>query len=519
MAIVITGKNYTLIDACESLTPWDGLTDALVDDFFKQGSYCLGMELWGSGTNDHTLTGSWDLSGTKHLRLWWMTTVLKELDTDTNGGFQIGVSDGANTGFYKVSGSTTYPGGWFNPVIDLSRDVDSGTKPTMSAITSIIFRWVLTAGAKKTQSCWVDHICVCDGLTVYGDDGDYFDYDDIYLADNATTLGIGIIRKIGGQYFLTGSIEYGDSAGVNGCKFQSKSQVVVFEDRPVNAGLYSFDVVDNGTGTTEFILGAKSGTAGIQGCTIRVEDEDQIARFDVTGSGTNVDNFKLYASTFFGADSVDFPPAAGTVEILGCSYEACGQVNPDSANTDDCFFINTTNTDGALLWNESVDITDCSFIANETGAAIEMPSAVGTPYTYDGLLFSGNTYDVYNSSGSAIVINKTNGSNPTTYSGSGVTFSASFNHIITGLELNTEVTYVTAGTSTELYHVENASVSDGDGKYKTTYSHGGGASVDVLIHHINFKPDISNIIGITLPNAEATVKVQMFEDPDYYNPA
>ena len=119
MAVAVTGKNYTLIDACESLTPWSGLTDGLVDDFFKEGSYCIGMELWGAGTNDHTLTGSWDLSGTKHLRLWWMTTVLNELDTDANGGFQIGVSDGVNTGFYKVSGSTSYPGGWFNPVIDL----------------------------------------------------------------------------------------------------------------------------------------------------------------------------------------------------------------------------------------------------------------------------------------------------------------------------------------------------------------------------------------------------------------
>jgi hypothetical protein len=523
MAIVIAGKNYSQLSGCETTSDggsWAGV-DTPDSTNYKEGSNSLCGTLKANGNNDavFTPTASVDMSGTGvHLRCWYICTSGGLLNTFAAGGIQLGISDGSNECFWYLAGRDTYPGGWINLVVDVSSTQDTGTKPTaMNAITSITVRNNQTLG-KNVDNVWVDNLCLCDGLIAYGDDGDYFDFEDIFLGDD-TSLGIGIIRKIGGQYFLTGSIEYGDSAGSNGCKFQAKSQVVIFEDRPVNADLYNFDIVDNGTGTTEFILGDKSGTAGIQGCTIRAEDESQSAKFDITGSGTNVDNFKLYASSFFGADSVDFPPAAATVEILGCSYELCGQVYPNSADIDGCFFINTTSTDSALLWNEGIDITDCSFIANETGAAIEMPSAVGTPYTYDGLLFSGNTYDVYNSSGSAIVINKTNGSNPTTYSGSGVTFSASFNHIITGLELNTEVTYVTAGTSTELYHVENASVSDGDGKYKTTYSHGGGASVDVLIHHINFKPDISNIIGITLPNAEATVKVQMFSDENYYNPA
>ena len=37
------------------------------------------------------------------------------------------------------------------------------------------------------------------------------------------------------------------------------------------------------------------------------------------------------------------------------------------------------------------------------------------------------------------------------------------------------------------------------GKYQITYSHSGGATVDILIHHIDYKPDISNnyLINIT----------------------
>lgn len=524
MAITVSGKNYSQISGCETTSDggvWTGVdTPDAVDK--KEGTYSLCGTFKSNGINtaSFTPTSAVDLSGTKHLRIWFLDSAPGLLDSKANGGIQLGVTDGVNTGYWNMGGNDTYPGGWINLCVDVSSDVDVGTKPTsMNAITIIYIRITQTDTGKNFDNLWLDNLCVADGLIVYGDDGDYFDFSDIESADDGT-LGIGIIRDIGGIYFLTGSIDFGDASGTNGCKFQAKSQVVVFEDRPVNANLYSFDIFDNGTGTTEFILGDKSGTAGIQGCAIRVESTLQTAKFDIDGStDTDVDNFKLYASTFYGADDITFPGAATNVEILGCSFEACAQVILDDASVESCFFINTSDVDAAVLWNESINMTDCTFIANTTGAAIEMPSAVGTPYTYDALLFSGNTYDVYNSSGSAIVINKTNGSDPTTYSGSGVTFSASFNHIITGIESNAEVTYVTAGTSTELFHVENASVSDGDGKYKTTYSHGGGANVDILIHHINFKPDISNIIGITLPNAEATVKVQMFEDPDYYNPA
>lgn len=95
---------------------------------------------------------------------------------------------------------------------------------------------------------------------------------------------------------------------------------------------------------------------------------------------------------------------------------------------------------------------------------------------------------------------------------------ASYEHILTGLELNTEITYVDAGTADELFHVENASVSDGDGKYKTTYTHLGIDDVDILIHHVDYKPDISNIYGLTLPSADASVKIKMFDDENYYNP-
>lgn len=451
MAVTVAGKNYTQISGCESISDGGTWTTLNTQDSVnkKQGTYslCGTMKNSGLSTATFTPTASVDMSGTKHLRMWFLDSAAGLLDTKANGGIQLGVTDGVNTGYWNLGGKDTYSGGWLNLVIDVSKAVDVGTKPTsMNAITVIYLRITQTAAGKNFDNIWGDNLCLCDGLTVYGDDaGSYFDFDNIFSADDAT-LGIGIIRDIGGIKYLTGSLEFGDSAGVNGCKFQAKSQVVVFEDRPVNADLYDIIIVDNGTGTTEFILGAKSGTAGIQGCAIRVEDTSQTAKFDIdANTDTDVDNFKMYASSFYGADEIKFANAAATVEVLGCSFEKCGQVDPDDAVTVDCFFIDTSNVDAALLWNENINIQTCNFIANTTGAGIEMPSAVGTPYAYNGHLFSGNTYDVLNSSGSAISINKNNGSNPTTSEGSAVTFL--------GVSVTTKFTVIDSDTKAVIENV------------------------------------------------------------------
>jgi len=89
----------------------------------------------------------------------------------------------------------------------------------------------------------------------------------------------------------------------------------------------------------------------------------------------------------------------------------------------------------------------------------------------------------------------------------------SYTHTLIGLEQNSEVTYVlTSDGTTVVFHVEDVSVSDGAGKYKTTYTHFGGESVDILIHHLDYQPDISCVYGITLPSSDATIKITQFAD-------
>jgi len=82
-----------------------------------------------------------------------------------------------------------------------------------------------------------------------------------------------------------------------------------------------------------------------------------------------------------------------TRELTGITAESAGTRTIRSAGA---------TGDGALLWNESINIKSSSFvgISNSvvTAAAIQHPSAASSPYTYDALTFSGNDYDVNNTS-------------------------------------------------------------------------------------------------------------------------
>ena len=314
MAVTVAAKNYTVLSTCESSTDggvWLALTTQDIGDK-KQGTYSLCGIIRASGVSvvTFTPTTSKDLSGTKHVRWWMILAQGGLLETYALDGLNFWASDGANTGYWKILGRDTYEGGWINCVIDVSKACDSGTKPTaMNAITSMGFRITLVSAAKNAVNTWVDHLCICDGLVAYGDDaGGYFDIDDIYTADNATTGGWGIVRKIGGQYFSTGLLEIGYATSAT--KFQAKSQVLVFENRRVSDTLYKISTTDPGgtTYTTEFILGSKAGTAGIEGCIIRGESATQTPKFYLDGrTDTDTDNFKLYGTTFFDAAAISIP--------------------------------------------------------------------------------------------------------------------------------------------------------------------------------------------------------------------
>ena len=174
--------------------------------------------------------------------------------------------------------------------------------------------------------------------------------------------------------------------------------------------------------------------------------------------------------------------------------------------------VGTVSTVAGLKWNDSIDITDSDFIANTIGAAIEYPSSVNSPFDNNALTFSGNTNDANNTSGSAITVNKLAGSNPATYTGSLVTFSASFTLTLTDIPQDVQVTLVNSSTRAELQN-STTPVSG-----IVTYSHSGGEIVDILFMDIDFDPNLSDIFDLTLSNADQSIKIGLIDDPNYDNP-
>jgi hypothetical protein len=157
-----------------------------------------------------------------------------------------------------------------------------------------------------------------------------------------------------------------------------------------------------------------------------------------------------------------------------------------------CTFAETDDVDAALLWNSTIDIESCAFIANTLGAAIEMVET--TNQDFDNLLFSGNTNDVLLNNGTPgtnINISKSNGSNPTsyenaagntatiTYVGAAVTFTAkaitvagvaiqgarlhleASETVASGLPYDVTVTITNSGTTATVAHTAHG-MSSGD---------------------------------------------------------
>jgi len=154
---------------------------------------------------------------------------------------------------------------------------------------------------------------------------------------------------------------------------------------------------------------------GVEGCTIRVQNTAQLAKFDIDAStDADVDNFKLYGTTFLDADSISFPANATNVEILSCSFESCGEILPDTAAVQYCNFIKA-NDRGLRIASASHNVEDCTFVTCEHSVHVN----VSTTIPFSGMNFYGGDgvtyYDIEHSVAGALIINSTDSVSPASY--------------------------------------------------------------------------------------------------------
>jgi len=403
-----------------------GLT--LQTDFFIQGINCVSKAITGAGT----LKGMWTDLGAggldfsdagahanKHIYVWVFNGAPSSCDLKANGGVQIilGNSDGTVTptnyaAFYVDGSDTMLVGGWRRYVIDPTKtpSLQNGNfSPTTIRYIGVMFK---TTQAIAGQNLGVDAIDYGLGLLASGVSTDL--WGDILAADMGSQyFRWGLVQEVGGVLTVRGQITVGDNVGTRVTDVSDVSKVILFENptydqsgikNSLRSTHLKLLVVGNATGTTKFqdgvIVGSGDTARGRSGSLYRSLGGTVTADF----SAANVTNVKFYGTSFSGlAGGISFSTSAGTAhDFVGTVVDRCGQVSQGNINVRNVTYSGTVDasSDGsALLWNDSIDIKNSNFIANTdvTNDPHGIKHVLAKEYTYTGLKFSGNDYDVQNS--------------------------------------------------------------------------------------------------------------------------
>ena len=471
------------------------------------------------------------------LYIWVSMTALGTLDTLANFGLCIRLSSSSpgTTNYidYLIAGhddKNNWSGGFRCFVIDptLTPSRVSGTQSTIIASVRTVGVWIDCSTSARADSIFTDQIAVGKGLRITGTSTTGWS-DIVTYCNDFSLRGWGMFQEREGIAYAYGTTFIGDAVNqAANVSFTDSARTIQYGfteyyesaawKTTMGIDVSGLVIEDHTSFTTTFSDGVAVGADNGRSGTSFIGTPSLDVSFDLYG-GNNVGSVTtLYNTQLKGLTGGVTWGNDADHKFFGGTIAGCDQFDPVGAvQLRNLVISGYAGTLGALLWNENIDIQSTQFIANtditNNPSGIEMSSAVGTPYTYNSLTFSGNDFDVNNTSGSAISVAKTNGADPSTYTGSLVTFTANFNHVLTGMAENTEVTYVLQSNGTVVFHVENVSATK-----TTTYTHGGGELVDILIFHIDYTPELSNILNLTLPNSDSSAGITQFSDDFYLNP-
>jgi len=434
---------FQTISRCDSLVGWSG--DATLDSDpenpYVEGLTSIGIDV-DIETNGITYTfpAAKDLTNA-HLYFWMNILGAARLTTMENGGFEIRISDGVNTGRWYLAGSDTYKGGWKLFTFWTGTPLDAGTTPNLAVATSVQFYWTCTAKNKATQNAFIDWVRMTskdgNGMIVTGPKtaGEVWaTLEDVFTEDDATAVGI--IVKEGGAYILNGPITFGDDSGIYSHFMQDFGKIILFEDQRVAPDFYKIEVKGHHGTTTEFELGRLTRSAGknltTEGCIFNVNrpqagksvfgfhstnwaGRDSTLEYTINFKDNNVDKIGLYGCSFsnageiwFGTDTTQL--TYPIIDIINTSFEKCGSVIvniKDSTTLEGLVFARCRNrfipydatAQGALkVFNlffrehsNEASLLNPQFISNRRGIEFRDKGE----FIIEGATFASNTIDLY----------------------------------------------------------------------------------------------------------------------------
>lgn len=445
MALTISIEGKGVIANCDAETndtggtgtgDWTeqgGGTMDLSTDVFLIGSSCIsgqyasksGFQQFDIGaSNELDFTAGTGSQAGQFLYMWVAMTALGTLDTLSTYPLCIRLSSDSpgtsNYIDYLIAGNDDtngWAGGFKCFVIDptISPSRVSGTQSSIIASVRTLGIWIDCSSSARADSIFIDQIAVGSGLRITGTSTTGWGDTVTYCTDYANR-GWGMFQEREGIYYAYGQTNIGDAANQSAAvSFTDSGRVIQYgisEYCTDAAGTWASSVPTNFSGitiedhtsyTTTFSDGVIVGTDGGRSGTSFIGNSQMDVSMDLYG-GNHVDS----VTTLYGTTLKDITGAINSGndaqhKFLSVSMAGCEQFDPVGAPViRNCTFAETANIDSALLWNSNIDIQTSKFIANTLGAGIEHDTA--SSYTYTGLTFSGNTYDVLNSSAGAVNI-------------------------------------------------------------------------------------------------------------------
>ena len=481
----------------------------------------------------------------------WMS-IFAAWDTQPNGGFGLMMVDDLATdsdGTWFVGPQAGYVGGWASFVINPAADFDlvtagtatwtlAGNPAQLSGVDGFGVRWRTTVSITgNTDNGFLDAMSVGQGYRLtLGDagsaEGTFADF--VTFEDNVTTGRFGGLREISGILLAKSKLTIGFASGAGDTEFIDNGFTVVWEQQllsdeassAVAAGFYELSATQ-GSGTTDIDM--SSGTlAAVAPHTVTIDFSGVNL---VTIDGCNIDR----------ATSITLDSACSltNTKVSNSGIVIAGEADLSGSS----FLLSTVAADdAAVLWDEVLSapevISELDDTTFEQGTAAHHAITFGTgvdeDITLTGIEFTGfdSTADAdgatleFLATGGAITVTLSgctvggvaaSSSNVGVDDAAGITVTISTDVVGTfiGLQDNSEIRVYTAGTSTELAGIENATAgSPGDRSFAATIA--GGTSVDYVIHNETY--EYIRVEGFAWPTVAQNIPIAQRFDRNYDNP-
>ncbi len=512
MAISVGG--VTLIN---NGSAWSGGTTDT--DQFIEGAESLKAKVSNTTSALYTFdqggAGGVDMSG-RHWSIWIF--IAGVLDTISAGGFQMYVED--TSGAYKyfnIGGLENYEGGWQKYVVsyDATGTTSGGGTYNSANHRYIGVRFKVTSKAVK-ENVWWDASHHHADLTITSGSTDGITLDDIASVDSTNSWGL--FEKKNGVFVSKLGLIFGSTTSGVHIDFNDNGQVLIFQNNSFRSSTYyKINVLGNATGTTNFILGVKSGASGISGCIIKDLSSSNKITYDFSNS--NIDILRLYGCSFLNTGTVTFPTLTGSTnyEAIDNTFDSHGKIYPNSFTIIGGQSI-SADDDAMSISSATFNVTDMKFIS-PTNNAFEVTSAITV--SFDGLQFIGTTssgpYDIDFTVAGTLTINATD-SNVTHYQttgGGSVTINNNVSVTLTGIKEFSEVRIYETGTTTQVDGTEQVSVPD-ENNYQFTFSDSAGSHVDIVVMHTGYV--YYRVDDFTVPSSATDLPISQREDRVYSNP-